>query len=144
MAKQLSEETDDSLLTYMSWAEECRDDAQEAWGVFFVRHRAFVYQLCRTVCIASFGSDGLAEDITQEVFRRAFAKAGTFELSKARDPANLRKSVELWLSQIARNRVRDIFRGRSHLCEEMNEGEITAEVLERMRQDREEAERKAK
>jgi RNA polymerase sigma-70 factor (ECF subfamily) len=70
----------------------------EAVRVLYARHGRMVY----SVAFAIVGSETEAEEVTQDVFLRAWEKAESYEPQKAR--------VVTWLARIARNRAIDVLR----------------------------------
>jgi RNA polymerase sigma-70 factor, ECF subfamily len=74
-----------------------RRDA-EAVRLLYARHGRLVYG----VAMAVLGSESEAEEVTQDVFLRAWDKAESYEPKKAR--------VVTWLARIARNRAIDVLR----------------------------------
>jgi RNA polymerase sigma factor (sigma-70 family) len=147
----LSGESDEDLLGYMSWSADDHgsDDAiaaRVAWGEFFVRHRAFLFHACR-------GWGGEAADIVSETFRRVRLKAGQFpreRLDGATDPDARVNVVRAWLGLMARRVAIDLYRRRAlagqfldpvELCERDGGADArrdpavaTEEVVERVQQ----------
>ena len=74
-----------------------RRDA-EAVRLLYARHGRMVYG----VAMAVLGNEAEAEEVTQDVFLRAWEKAESYEPQKAR--------VVTWLARIARNRAIDVLR----------------------------------
>jgi RNA polymerase sigma-70 factor, ECF subfamily len=70
----------------------------EALRVLYRRHARVVHG----VALAVLGSEGPAEEVTQDVFLRAWDKAESYQSEKAR--------VSTWLARIARNRAIDVLR----------------------------------
>lgn len=98
----LSTETDEDLLVYMTMRDEDSSVAQEALAEFYRRHAGYVYGVCRRVSQGVLDGSG-AEDIMQDTFLRVFDKAATFRNDELTDPDRLRLRVRAWLSRVATN-----------------------------------------
>src|SRR5690242_15167682 len=70
----------------------------EAVRLLYARHGRMVYG----VALAVLGGDAEAEEVTQDVFLRAWERAESYEPQKAK--------VVTWLARIARNRAIDVLR----------------------------------
>lgn len=107
----LSEETDEDLLVYMTMREDDPLVANEAWAEFFRRHIVYMREKCRDVCRGILAGSG-PDDLAQLTFIRAYERANTFKAGGISDPDRLRLRVRGWLSTIAKNIYRDTLRGR--------------------------------
>jgi len=107
----LSEETDEDLLVYMTMRADEPLVANEAWAEFFRRHIDYMYGKCRDVCRGVLAGSG-PDDLAQLTFIRAYEKASTFKSGEIKDPDMLRLRVRAWLGRIAQNIYRDMLRGR--------------------------------
>jgi RNA polymerase sigma factor (sigma-70 family) len=107
----LSNETDDDLLVYMSMREDAPSKADEALVELFRRHRKYLYN----VCCRSYSDilDGSAiADLVTDTFMRASQKAGTFKRSGLTDARSQRAYVRAWLSKIAERLVMSALRSQ--------------------------------
>jgi RNA polymerase sigma-70 factor (ECF subfamily) len=73
---------------------------QEALSELYDRYSRLVYSLTVNILV----DDALAEEVTQDVFLRAWDKADTFDPSLGK--------VSSWLESVARNRSIDVYRSR--------------------------------
>lgn len=102
----MKQEDDEYLLLYMAENEDDPDNAKLALEEFFERYKNFVTRLCYGILSNIVdGKDG--KDLCMEVFYQIFEKAGTFDLDKAVDKKDVKKSIELWISKIAKNMAID-------------------------------------
>lgn len=76
---------------------------QDALRTLYARHGRLVYGLALRIV----REPSVAEEITQDVFLRAWEKADTYDSRKAQ--------VRTWLARIARNRAIDLLRRRTSL-----------------------------
>ncbi len=74
---------------------------EEALRALYARHSRLVYGLALRIV----KDEPVAEEVTQDVFLRAWEKADTYQRDKAQ--------VRTWLARIARNRSIDVLRRRS-------------------------------
>src|SRR6185312_4444759 len=88
----LSQETDEDLLVYMTMREDDPLVANEAWAEFYQRHVNYVYEICRGVCRGILAGSG-PEDLAQLTFIRACERANTFKSAAINDPDMLRLRV---------------------------------------------------
>src|SRR5439155_10413333 len=121
----LSQETDEDLLVFMTMREDDLSVANEAWAEFYRRHIEYIYGVCSRVTRGILADSGPA-DLAQETFIRAYEKAGTFNNGGVKDPDGLRLRVRAWLGKIAQNIYSDILRGRR----DANETAVDREELE--------------
>src|SRR5438876_234482 len=85
----LSQETDEDLLVYMTMRADEPLFANEAWAEFFRRHIDYMYEKCRDVCRGILAGSG-PDDLAQLTFIRAYEKANTFKPGGIKDPDMLR------------------------------------------------------
>ena len=102
-------DSDADLLGYMAMQEDDPDGALAAWGEFFVRHRTALFRIVRESYGHQLGGDSGAGDLVAEVFRRAYARAGSFT-PRSDDPDTIRRSVLAWLCRIAKRLFLDLLR----------------------------------
>lgn len=107
----MTDETDDALLYYMAQKDSEPTLAREAWGVFFERHREFVFESFRRMSRAhpAFRFEDI-EEATIDVFRKVYSHgAATFQMGDCpKDRQQFR--VKAWLAQIATNTFHDVER----------------------------------
>jgi RNA polymerase sigma-70 factor (ECF subfamily) len=89
----------------------------EAMRVLYQRHGRVVYG----VALAVLGNAGEAEEVTQDVFLRAWEKAESYQPEKAR--------VVTWLARIARNRSIDVLRQASARITHVSESGASLDLL---------------
>lgn len=109
----LSQDTDEDLLVYMTMREDDPLVANEAWAEFFRRHIDYMYEKCRDVCRGILAGSG-PDDLAQLTFIRAYEKANTFKTGGITDPDMLRLRVRAWLGRIAQHIYCDMLRGRKN------------------------------
>lgn len=109
--QDLSQETDEDLLVFMTMRKEDPSVANEAWAEFYRRHIDYMCEKCRAVCKGILAGSG-PEDLAQLTFIRAYERAITFKTGGVSDPDMLRLRVRAWLGRIAQNIYRDMLRGR--------------------------------
>ncbi len=112
----LSQETDEDLLVYMTMRDEDPSAANEAWAAFYLRHIDYIRWVCCRVSRVILGDTG-PDDLAQWTFIKAYEKAGTFNSGGIKDPDRLRLRVRAWLGRIAQNIYRDMLRGRKDVTE---------------------------
>jgi RNA polymerase sigma factor (sigma-70 family) len=107
----MTDETDDALLYYMAQKDSEPALAREAWGVFFERHREFVFEAFRRMSRSHpvFRFDDI-EEATIDVFRKVYSHgAATFQMGDC--PKDRQQNlVKAWLAQIATNTFHDVER----------------------------------
>lgn len=107
----LSNETDDDLLVYMSMREEAPSKADEALVELFRRHRKYLYNACCRSYSDILDRSAIA-DLVTDTFMRANQKAGTFKCSGLSDARSQRAYVRAWLSKIAERLVMSALRSQ--------------------------------
>lgn len=112
----LSQETDEDLLVYMTMRDDDPSAANEAWAEFYQRHADYLYKVCCRVSKGILAGSG-PKDLVQETFIRAYEKASTFDNGGITDPNWLRLRARAWLGRIALNIYRDMLRGRRDVTE---------------------------
>ena len=120
--------SDASLMALMAMQNEDSDTAREALGEFYERHIGFLAPVVERVFGNQLGGPQAAEDLTSEVFWRAYEHCGragaegsdkSFEEDyHASDPEQSRKSVRAWLSRVAQNMFKDLLRQQATSIEE--------------------------
>src|SRR6266704_3570269 len=88
----LSWETDEDLLVYMTMREDDPLIANEAWAEFYRRHIVYMCEKCRDVCRGILAGSG-SDDLAQLTFIRAYQRASTFKTGGISDPDRLRSRV---------------------------------------------------
>ena len=116
--------SDASLMVFMAMQGEDPDTAQEAFGEFFERHIGFLGPVVERVFGTQLGGPQAADDMTVEVFWRAYEHCGRADVDFEKDyhdsdPERSRKSVRAWLSQVAQNMFKDLLRQQSTSIEEL-------------------------
>lgn len=110
----LRQESDEDLLIYMSMRADDPAVARAAWAEFFLRHREYLYRLCRKLSRGVLDDAG-AKDLVQDTFIRAYHKASTFNGEGIKDPGRLQRRTRAWLGRIAHRIFLDMLRGRDGL-----------------------------
>jgi RNA polymerase sigma-70 factor (ECF subfamily) len=77
----------------------------DALGELYDRYSRLVFGMARN----ALGDQGLAEEITQDVFMRIWNKASTYQAAQGK--------VVSWIAGIARNRAIDVFRHQKSLLD---------------------------
>jgi RNA polymerase sigma-70 factor (ECF subfamily) len=77
----------------------------DALGELYDRYSRLVFGMARN----ALGDQGLAEEITQDVFMRIWNKASTYQAAQGK--------VVSWIAGIARNRAIDVFRHQKPLLD---------------------------
>jgi RNA polymerase sigma-70 factor, ECF subfamily len=103
--------SDEDLLQRMA----ARDP--DALRLLYRRHARVVHG----VALAVLGSEAAAEEVTQDVFLRAWEKAGSYLPEKAR--------VSTWLARIARNRAIDVLRHTSTRAAALEDPSASLDLL---------------
>ncbi len=104
-------DTDSDLLGYMAMRSEDPEAASEAWEEFCHRHTTYLYAVLGKRGYAQrLGGGEHLEDLVQEILRRAFERAETFNDGGLSDSAALRRRTRGWLGAIAKNLFRDQLR----------------------------------
>lgn len=103
----LSDQSDDDLITMIGWDSSDPLIARAAWGTFYVRYRKRVFWLCR----------GYHDpwNVVGEVFRRVKESAATFNVKPMQneaDPEKKQRIVLSWLGKIGRSIACDEYRRR--------------------------------
>src|SRR5215213_1186901 len=107
----LSKETDDDLLVYMSMREDAPSEADEALVELFRRHRKYLYNACCRAYSDILDRSAVA-DLVTDTLMRASQKAGTFKCSGLTDARSQRAYVRGWLSKIAERLVMTALRSQ--------------------------------
>src|SRR2546426_8695109 len=92
----LSPETDEDLLIYITMREDDPLVANEAWAEFFRRHVEYLFRVSRRLTRGILDEAG-ARDLAQEPFIRAYEKPGTFNSDGITDPDRLQRRTRAWL-----------------------------------------------
>lgn len=103
---EMEHEDDEYLLLYMDEKKDDPENAKRAFGEFFIRYENFVGDLCSYI-LSNLVNGKSHEDLVMEVFYRIYEKAGTFDWGKANNTSEVRKSIELWITRIAKNMAID-------------------------------------
>jgi RNA polymerase sigma factor (sigma-70 family) len=106
-------DSDEDLLFYMSMQEEDRPSAEEAWAVFYSRHKNYLLAVCRRAFYSSIGDLGV-EDLVHDTFVRVFLKAHTYK--PIGENANYAlANLRAWLGRIAANLHRSYLRSQPNV-----------------------------
>jgi RNA polymerase sigma factor (sigma-70 family) len=89
-------------------------DARVAWGLFYVRHRGFLTNICAYDYGYLLGDEEI-RDLVDEAFIKAFRRAETFNSSEECEHAVQERKSRRWLARIAENIVRDRHRGQPEI-----------------------------
>jgi len=92
----MADESDADLLVCMSVRDEDPEGAREAWGVFFMRHRAYVHSICQGAGRGILDDDEV-QWVVMETFGVAFKKSESYDAQRC---------VRAWLGGIARTLMR--------------------------------------
>lgn len=95
------EDDDVSLILRMADKGNDRPGAEAALEAFFERHHRLFKAFAERNNYRSLGFD--PEDFVLRTFHKAFDKADTFEAPSGLPPETMRKKVQAWLFQIAKN-----------------------------------------
>lgn len=123
----LSLESDEDLLVFMTMREDDLTVANAAFAEFYQRHVSYIFRTCRRVTKGILDEAG-AWDLVQETFLRANDRAATFNADGITDPERLKNRTRAWLGRIAVNIFRDVLRGRVGVREiSLDDHEIATE-----------------
>lgn len=98
----LSDETDDDLVVYMTWKQDDPAVACEAWAEFYRRHVGYLFGVCYKAFGKTLKTKDRITDLVTDVFKRVYEHADSFKLSGLTDRDAMRKRVRAWLGTIAR------------------------------------------
>jgi len=88
----------------------------DAFSVFYDRYINLIYSIAYNI----LGSQGLAEDVTQDVFLKIWQKIDGYRPDRAQ--------VNTWLSRITRNRSIDLLRKHRHANLEVSWADAAADL----------------
>src|SRR5690242_17410167 len=99
---QNDEPDDAELLFRIANTRAGSDAARAAQAMFYRRHVRYLYVVVVKRCgrLLDLSSQS-AEDLVQDAFHRAFARASTFRRDGITDPERLRRRARAWLGRIA-------------------------------------------
>lgn len=115
MAQASEEVPDFELIRRMAEHEADFAGAREAWGIFYLRHHAFLLAVCNSDYRYLLGVEGV-RDLVQDSLLRAFDRATTFDCVVDCDATLQHRRSRGWLVRIAENIVRDRYRGQPDIC----------------------------
>ncbi len=92
---------DEDLLVLMSYRDENKQEAEQAFIEFDSRYKNFIWSVCYKVCINGiFESEELAKDVFMQTRTRIYYSAHTYDPSKGK--------IKTWISRIAKNEMLDL------------------------------------
>lgn len=100
---------DSELLNDMAGADADATRAEKTWEEFYRRHYDYLLNLCRNVYSRQIGGARVSE-VVQDVFVKAFRRAGTFQPGDGESADENRWHVRGWLGSILKNAVSDLYR----------------------------------
>jgi RNA polymerase sigma factor (sigma-70 family) len=106
----MTEYSDEDLLVLMSFQKENKKEAEEAFVVFYDRHKQFLWNLCCKVC----RDKDLAKDVMQNTWIAIYKYGSTYNAKKS--------NINTWMSRIANNEMKDLLKieaNYTHLNEEI-------------------------
>lgn len=107
--------TDFELIRRMADQRVDFAEARDAWGLFYVRHHPFLLRVCSSRHGYLLGLEGVS-DLVHDAFLNAFDGAGTFDHAESCEPPVQERRCRGWLASIARNLVKDRYRGQLEVC----------------------------
>lgn len=105
----VSQESEEDLLVFISWRADQPDVANAACGEFYQRHLKYVFAVITRAFGKELGQQGV-EDMVSETFIRVFDRAGTYQVCGEKGPDRQRRNVRAWMGTVAMNVCRDHFR----------------------------------
>jgi len=90
-------------------------EARDAWSFFYIRHHHFLWRVCAFRHGYLLGSAGV-KDLVQDAFINAFNGAHTFDHAEQCGAPEQELKSRGWLVAIARNLVRERYRGQPEVC----------------------------
>jgi len=131
----LSAETDDELLVYMSMKDEDRAGARAAWQEFYLRHRKYLFSVCKKAYGSRLPDEDGIDCLVIETFIAAYASAGSFRSEDSRDATKMCTRVRKWLGGIANNIFRKIAAtGRMPSASEINIEDVSERLYRHLRE----------
>ncbi len=94
--------SDQALLASIGAKDSDATEANKAFELFHQRHSAYLWKLCKIVCLHHANSDELAKELFQETMVKVYFNASTFDSNKG--------GAKTWLSRIAKNEFINILR----------------------------------
>jgi DNA-directed RNA polymerase specialized sigma24 family protein len=101
-------ESDDALLIYIGMQQDCPDEAREAWGVFYERHRNYVLKLCNWKYYRN-GDIERIENLATETFFLVWQSAAKYDACGETEPSKLQRKTRAWLGCLAFKAHRRIY-----------------------------------
>jgi RNA polymerase sigma-70 factor, ECF subfamily len=98
----LSGETDDDLLVFITWKQDDPAVACEAWAEFYRRHVDYLFGVCCKAFGKTLKTRDRVSDLVTDTFKRVYEHAESFKPSGLKDPDAMRKRVRAWLGTTAR------------------------------------------
>jgi RNA polymerase sigma factor (sigma-70 family) len=126
--KEAATEDDLSLILRMADKEGHPQDAEDALAVFFCRHHPLLKGFAEQNNFRSLGFD--PEDFVLQTFQKAYDRIGTFDAPAGISPDQLRKKVQSWLFEIAKNEFLMELRKGLNQSEETRDPALMAPSLE--------------
>jgi RNA polymerase sigma factor (sigma-70 family) len=98
----LSAESDDDLLVFITWKNDDPAAACEAWAELYRRHVNYLFGVCYIAFGKTLKSRDRVADLVTDTFKRVYEHADSFKPSGVKDTDAMRKRVRAWLGTIAR------------------------------------------
>jgi RNA polymerase sigma factor (sigma-70 family) len=97
----MNDYSDEDLLFMISLKNESGKEAEEAFRIFYNRHKQFLWNLCYKVC----RNEDLAKDVMQNTWIAIHKYCHTYDAQRSK--------VTTWMSKIARNEMCDLFKSET-------------------------------
>lgn len=95
----MNDYSDEDLLMVTSFKNENEKEAQEAFTIFYNRHKQYLWNLCHKVCRNS----AMAEDVMQNTWMAIYKYGHSYNANKS--------NVKTWMARIAKNEMFDLLKG---------------------------------
>jgi len=109
-AADFSEEPDEILLTYIGADEG--EDGLAAWGELYRRHFVYLYKVCHRAYKKPLGDVGVEDLVANTFLKVRESAAKTYKELGSSNEAENRRNVLGWLACVAKNLVKDLYRGK--------------------------------
>ncbi len=93
---QVGSESDDYLIELMGLKTDFPDEAMVAYGKIYFRYWDIMFTIAKQVT----RDEDIAADLLSDTFNMVYNKASTFKIGKVRNPANIRLSIQKWMTTI--------------------------------------------
>jgi len=113
MATTKTDETSTELLAYMAlYQDDEPQEAEEAFNEFYYRYYSFVTAVVTKNCPngSAYYDPSLIKSTVHNTFCNVYARAETFKTEGQTNKANSEGRIKAWLSQIAKNEMRQLLK----------------------------------